>query len=220
MENILHAYIIFSSLFVGTIGLLISIIGGMARRTKLYTAVIDGDYKELLNFLKLKDGGKKLFGSKNKYLFEQHLKKGLYTFFDSRLNVVVTSSRIKRIQKYLNIAETDLSMSSEGFKLVSSALRELVLNCNPAYFASCYAESTSADEEEARDFISQIYTECLNSGERKWFSVGEEFITLVNKKVEEVLGCDIPQEKKDLIERNKLSLKEVTTITYYIATNE
>ena len=209
------------------IAVVLVIVDRYKTKIKFYQAVLSGDYVDILHFLMITS-----YRKQNKICcpwYIDYIKKGLRTHFNSRLNVRATSSRVTRIEAFFNLAEKEvankaprLEHADSYWKPIYEQLKIVILDCGPAYFAYDYLNSLVDKENEegsARKFILDFYDECANSKDEQTKKQFLTFVDLVNEEIDKYQLYDIPQEKKDLVARNKLFVKSsATTLTKVWAT--
>lgn len=217
----------FISLFI-TCSVLIAIIYIVIKinktRQRFYRAVLSGWYLDLLDFLLIRDKSKqkRIAG----IYFESDIKKGLYNYFNSRLNVRVTSSRIQRIQECLDSttkkyggSNTSPQIRQYCLSVITEQLNIVIFECGPHYFASQYVESLCHKEKEeadARLFMRDCYNEYGNMSNEKAHGQFTTFIDLVNKEIDKYLGYDTSKEKRDFLKTQKISIgKSISTTTKF-----
>ncbi len=200
-------------LLIGCIVTLIVRIHRMTKRESFYRAVIDGNYLELLGYLSKPNEGRSLLG-KISYQYETYLGIGLRKAIDSKLRDWSIGSATKRLRKVLDAKER-LSNATGPVKKLHVEIRSVILDCPPERFAFGFSRSTSDDELEARELLLAIYSECLNSNERKWIDKGKRFVELVNQEIEETLKCDFPQGEEERIAKNRLQVEHFNAKTTY-----
>lgn len=233
MENLKN--IITSSDFISLLitngiifAIVLVIISRYKTRVKFYQSILEGNYVELLHLLMLKT-------SKQKRIcypwFTDYVERGLRTYFDSRLNVTVTSSRLTRIQDFIDVATKEvanmaphLKNDSSYWKPITSNLTKVISYCGPANFASCYVSSLSKKEKEesnARLFVRDFYNVCANSQDENMRKQFHSFIELVNQEIEKYQSYDIPKEQKDFLLSKKLSVgkEKIESTKFWVSTN-
>lgn len=195
-------------------------------KTKFYEAALSGDYTDLLYFLLIgldKVSIQKKILGKTYFSYNEYIERGLLRYFDSRLNVRVTSSRIMRIASFFEHAKTEQmnkapnlgnKKNEQYWETIEKQLEKVIYYCGPAYFASCYVGSLNENKNEesrAREFLINFYNEGVNSHDeirKKQFYL---FVELVNQEIDKYQNYDIPQEKKSLVLKHKLIVESNTT---------
>jgi hypothetical protein len=234
MENLKN--IVMSSEFISlfiTNGIIFAvilvIISRYKTRVKFYQAVLEGDYIDLLHFLMLTNT------SKQKRIcypfYSDYIKRGLGIYFDSRLNVTVTSSRLTRIQDFIDVAIREVEKNAPHLRNndsywgpIHEKLKRVISYCGPNYFASCYVTSLvkkGKEESYARSFLLQFYNECGNSKDENLKKQFEKFIELVNEEIEECQKYDSPQDEKDFLMSKKISVgkEKIESTKFWISTH-
>jgi|GEM_PF-6694217 len=205
-------------------------------KEKYYRASLRGDYDEILEFMLLAlvdtELPKKIL-DEIYFDYSRFLERGLTRYFDSRLKVRVTSSRVTRIKDFFLTAEEKIKsiapqlehskiVSEQYWQQINTALEKTMSECGPGYFAGCYVESIANQEKSegrARGFILETYSDWANSSDEAEKEKANLFVELVNKEIEKHMGYNIPQEKKDVLHIGRLSInkKTNTTETVFIA---
>lgn len=208
ISNSIIGGIIFTIVFV--------IINKYKTKVRFYKAVLGKNYTELLRFLMI-TSDKKQKGICYPH-YTEYIERGLRDYFDSRLNLRVTSSRVTRIQDFFDCARNiapHLDCDGYYWKTIINRLKEVVSDCGPNRFASYYvyslANKNEEKESEARAFLLTFYNECANSKnetEKQQFSA---FINLINEEIDKYQNDDVTQEKKDFLIQEKLFVKSSTT---------